>query len=73
MALRIKKDKSIVCAAISKEQKEDIYIDDTIHQALCNRKLIVAEPEPQHSNNGGLWWLKGCEPKNINIENYWYE
>jgi hypothetical protein len=67
MAVRIRKDGSIVCAAITSEVPGDTYLDDTVHHELSSRGLLVSEPEPEHSNNGGLWWWSGNIPCRVKI------
>lgn len=74
MALIIRKNGDMVCAAINKiESSFDEYVGDHMHGLLCDRKLIVTTPEPTHSDSGGQWWWKGEEPSNIKIDPWWYE
>lgn len=74
MSLRIRKDGRILCAALNRMARGDIYIDDAIHGLLASdKKLIVTRPEPEHSATGGEWWWKGEEPKDVIIDPYWYE
>lgn len=68
MALRIRKNGRILCAALNKEKKGDVYIDDNVHYYLSViKKVIVTTPSDYHMKTGGEWWWKGEEPDNIKI------
>lgn len=70
MALRIRKDGRILCAAIHPEKPGDTYLDDTIHHILSGeRKLLVSEPHEQHQHSGEWWW-SGNIPYNIIVDSY---
>ena len=56
MALRIRKDGSIWCAAHSKPEEGDTYIDDGLHYQMSLAGVIVALPMPQHLDNPRWWW-----------------
>lgn len=61
MALRIRKDGRILCAAIHRPEDGDTYIPDNISEILsgCTGEipLIVTDPEPKHSTHGEWWWV----------------
>ena len=55
MAVRIRKDgKTIVCAAKSKKQKGDYYIDDGLHYIL-SVEMGVLSTNKQDRNGADLW------------------
>lgn len=54
MALRIRKDrKTIVCAAKSKPEEGDCYIDDSVHYVLAVEIGILHS----HTNEGDTWYF----------------
>lgn len=73
MAVRIRKDGRIFCAALNKAEEEDIYIDDGIHYHLSvEAKVLVTTENDYHMANGGEWWWKGREPKDVKINSFYY-
>lgn len=71
MALRVRKDGRILCAAIHPAQPGDTYIDDGQHYVLSAEwKLIVTEPMDLHRLRGEWWW-RGAVPAGIEIENFY--
>lgn len=57
MSIRWRKDGRLLCAAMSKEEKDDTYIDDRLHYELSvERRVIVASAD--HKNDG-LWFWNG--------------
>lgn len=71
MALRIRKDGNILCAAIHPEKEGDTYIDDGLHyQMSVEHKVIVTEPHEKHIKNG-QWWWRGNIPKGIEIDKFY--
>lgn len=68
MALRIRKNGKILCAAIHKQEEGDTYIDDDLHyQMSVIHKVIAAEPMEKHKESGEWWWT-GNIPFGIEIE-----
>ena len=68
MALRIRKDGKILCAALHPEKHGDTYIDDTLHYEMSVRHgVLVTEPEPEHSKRGEWWW-KNQVPGGVTIQ-----
>lgn len=57
MSLRIRKDGTIWCAALTTEEKGDCYIDDQLHYELSveYNRLITTEIK-YHMANKGQWW-----------------
>lgn len=73
MAVRIRKNGKIFCAALSKALEGDCYIDDGLHYELSvERKLLVTTENEYHIKNGGEWWWKGQEPLNARIDKFYY-
>ena len=64
MAVRIRKNGQILCAAKSKPQKGDCYIDDNIHHILC-AELKVLSVEGYLNNGCDVWEFH--TPMNLNI------
>lgn len=56
MAIRIRKNGKIVCAAMNPERKGDVYVNDNIHYILCRAGVLVTEPWEQHKKHKGEWW-----------------
>lgn len=75
MAVRIRNTGEIVCAAYNEAKEGDIYIDDNLHYYLSveQKVLITVFGIENHKRNGGLWWWKGKEPENENIDPWFYE
>lgn len=66
MALRIKADGSIWCAALNPRAAGDTYISDDLHEALVfsNKVLVTSAPE-HHFETGGQWWWRGSAPRGL--------
>lgn len=64
MAIRVRKDGSMWCAALTLEESGDTYIDDGLHYELSVIKaVIVALPMPQHLSNPRWWWINQAPPE----------
>lgn len=73
MALRIRKNGKIMCAALNKKNDGDLYIDDALHYHLSVEvKVLVTTENDTHISMGGEWWWKGQEPKNVIIDQFYY-
>lgn len=71
MALRIRKDGRILCAAMHKAEKGDTYIPDPLHyQMSAIHKVIGSEPMERHKDSGEWWWT-GNIPKGIEVDEYY--
>ena len=74
MAVRIRKDGRVFCAALSIAQEGDCYIDDGLHYELSViRKVLVTTDHDYHMKNGGEWWWKGQEPSDLIMSKRYYE
>lgn len=57
MALRIRTDGRVFCAAHRPEEPGDIYVDDAMHYHLsCVAKVLVSEEIGRHLINPQWWW-----------------
>jgi hypothetical protein len=73
MALRIRKNGRILCAALNKAEDGDCYIHDGLHYHLSVvEKAIVTTEIEYHMRNGGEWWWKGHEPEDLPIDKFYY-
>lgn len=71
MALRIRKDGRVLCAAMHAEEEGDTYIDDGLHYELSVvKKILVTEPHEKHSIHG-QWWWSGNIPENVEIDDFY--
>lgn len=71
MALRIRKDGRILCAAIHPAEQGDTYIDDNLHyQMSCEHKVIGTEEIESHMKNGQWWWI-GNLPEGVKIDDFY--
>lgn len=64
MAIRVRKDGTMWCAAHTQPEAGDTYIDDGQHYYLsveCG--LIVALPMPDHVNHPQWWWANAAPPE----------
>lgn len=74
MAVRIRSDGQIVCAAINPPLPGDFYMEDDLHYELSVvRKVLVTTENSHHIKNGGKWWWKGQEPDDVVIDSFYYE
>ena len=74
MALRIRLDGRILCAALNEPNEGDVYLDDWIHYYLSvEQKILVTTENDYHMANGGEWWWKGREPKDVPINDFYYK
>lgn len=72
MAVRIRKNGKIFCAALTTEEEGDCYIDDGLHYTLSViNKVLITSDNDHHINNDGEWWWKGQEPKEIIIDKFY--
>ena len=73
MALRVRKDGRILCAAIHPAERGDTYIDDGLHYEMSVvSKVIGTEPMERHKEHGEWWWL-GNVPEGVDIEPFYLD
>ena len=59
MAVRVRADGTIVCAAMFPARPDDrAYLDDGLHERLSSNGLgvLVSEPHEKHRLDGLWWW-----------------
>ncbi len=58
MAIRVRVDGTMWCAAHTPEMAGDTYIDDTLHYEMSvEHGVIVALPMPEHEAHPQWWWI----------------
>ena len=77
MAVRIREDGSILCAALHPAAPGDTYLNDHLHYTLSVR-LGVLVTEPMHADPGypgrgghanhGEWWWRHDTPADVVLE-----
>lgn len=68
MAVRIRKDGRILCAATHLAEEGDTYLDDGVHYYLSVlHQVLVTEPWEKHKVHGQWWWA-GSIPEGIEID-----
>lgn len=73
MALRIRKDGRVLCAAMHAEEPGDTYLDDGLHYKMSvMRKVLVTEPMSEHAKHGEWWW-RGQVPFGVVIDDFYEE
>lgn len=76
MALRIREDGTILCAAMHPAMEGDTYLHDGISYRLTvEERVIVTEPMDCHEGRGGhrmhgQWWWAGNVPDDVEIERW---
>jgi hypothetical protein len=71
MALRIRKNGKILCAAMHGPEPGDTYLDDGVHYYLSvEKKVLVTEPWEKHKNYGEWWW-RGGVPWNVEVDAFY--
>ena len=60
MALRIRTDGRILCAALHDAEEGDTYIPDSLSEIMSGATgevpVITTDPGPVHSTHGEWWW-----------------
>ena len=70
MAVRIRKNGRIFCAAMTEEEPGDTYVDDALHERMSlGWGILVAEPMERHKISGEWWW-KGNVPGGVAVEHF---
>lgn len=71
MAIRIRKNGRIFCAALKPEEEGDTYIDDALHyQMSVIHKILVTESINEHLQHGEWWWA-GSVPTGIVVADFY--
>lgn len=71
MAVRIRKDGRVLCAAIHPAEDGDCYVDDSVHYALSvEAKVLVTESHEHHKDRGEWWWINAV-PNEVSIDSFY--
>lgn len=76
MAVRIRTDGRVLCAAMHLPEAGDIYIDDGLHYRL-SAELHVLVTEAMHEGirgghaEHGEWWWRGLAPADVTIDPFY--
>lgn len=65
MSVRIRKDGTIVCAAMHPEMPDDTYINDGLQYRLSVQYGVLVTDD-EHNNGHGLWWWFDAVPPEKN-------
>lgn len=71
MALRIRKDGRILCAAIHSAEQGDTYINDDLHYQLSVENKVIATQYHEEHKERGEWWWSGNIPEGIVIDDFY--
>lgn len=73
MAVIIRKNGRLFCAALNKPMEGDCYIDDgLLYHLSVELKILVTTENDIHMSTGGEWWWRGQEPPDIVIDKFYY-
>lgn len=71
MAVRIRADGRILCAALHPAEEGDRYLDDGVHYVLSvEQKVLVTQPHEQHMQRGEWWW-RDAVPDDVVIDSFY--
>jgi hypothetical protein len=76
MAVRIRKNGQILCAAMHAAEPGDTYVDDVLHERLASGTGALVT-EPMHCDGGrrghahhGEWWWRDRVPADVEADPY---
>lgn len=73
MAVRIRADGRVLCAAMHPAEPGDIYIDDGLHYYLSVEvKVLVTEAHERHKDHGEWWWVNAV-PGGVAIGSFYQQ
>lgn len=65
MAIRVRVDGTMWCAALTDEEPGDTYIDDTLHYEMSAiHGVLVSYPMPRHLDHP-QWWWRNSSPEGV--------
>lgn len=63
MAIRVRSDGTMWCAAHTPALDGDTYIDDALHYEMSIvHSVLVSLPMPEHETNPRWWWSNQAPP-----------
>lgn len=75
MAVRIRKNGRIFCAAMYPKEEGDIYIDDTLHYHLGVEAKVLVTDDKHLRDDGrtghGEWWWNNQVPNEVTIQDFY--
>jgi len=72
VAVRVRQNGRIFCAARHPEETGDIYLDDGLHYQLSvELGLLVTETMDGGHRDHGEWWWRGLAPSGIEIDPFY--
>tara|TARA_Y100000815_G_scaffold59143_3_gene47789 strand:+ start:2231 stop:2443 length:213 start_codon:yes stop_codon:yes gene_type:complete len=70
MAIRVRSDGTMLCAAMHPEMPGDTYVDDTLHYTMSvEHRVLVTEPHEKHRRRGEWWW-RNSVPDDVEVEDW---
>lgn len=79
MAVRVRRDGRVLCAAVHPKRRGDTYIDDGLHYLLSvELRVLVTEPMYLAGGRGGHqahgeWWWANAIPSDVEIDPFYLE
>jgi hypothetical protein len=77
LALRIRKNGQILCAAVHPAEPGDAYLHDGLHDRLAS-DLATVVTEPMHCDvgrgghaNHGEWWWRDRVPADVEVDSFY--
>jgi hypothetical protein len=77
LAIRIREDGRVLCAAMHAEAPGDSYLDDALHERLAS-DLAVLVTEPMNCEGGrrghalhGEWWWRDRVPADVEVDPFY--
>ena len=71
MAVRIRENGRIFCAAMSSPESGDTYIGDDLHYTLSVRHKVLVTQRFEEHRQSGEWWWKGSVPQGVEIDEFY--
>ncbi|MEG9884060.1 MAG: hypothetical protein V6Z86_05500 [Hyphomicrobiales bacterium] len=61
MALRVRNDGTMWCAALTEPEDGDTYIGDELHYQMAVIHQVIVSLPPQEHKRTPQWWWKGTD------------
>jgi hypothetical protein len=73
VAVRVRSDGRILCAAMHPAAEGDTYLDDGLHYKLSvELKALVTEPFERHAERGEWWWRDEV-PEGVEVDGFYLD
>lgn len=79
MAVRVRSDGRVLCAAMHPKRRGDTYINDGLHYLLATElRVLVTEQMHLYGGRGGHqahgeWWWRNAVPDDVEIDVFYLE